>query len=442
MQRRADDMQHRAILRRSWSRPVHARRKACAIAGAALAAHALASASTAIAAPPDGSVVRGWTALAEAAVRAANASDAQAARMYAMVDAAMFDAVNGTAGHGAPRPPAIVAAPHPQAGDATVAAAGAAHDVLVALDPARSGAYDVQLAADLAGARSAPAADAGRGWGAQVAAAVLEARRADGSSPDETQLPIIAPGFFDRPWSGVQFRGLAPFAIADPSAYLDDGPPALDSRAYADGYDEVKLVGDVRRPDDAAKATFDFWSLGAHTDQPPGAWLQVADAVSRGLSLARTARLFALESMALADTVGPTYEEKARYRMWRPTPAIQQGDADGNRATLGDGGWSARAGAVGSSPQHWSGHSAFSAAGATVLAGFLCDDDTSFELVTDSAPGGAARSYRSFSQAAAEAGRSRVLGGLHFPFSDVAGRLAGRAIAREVLRRALGGTRC
>jgi hypothetical protein len=146
--------------------------------------------------------------------------------------------------------------------------------------------------------------------------------------------------------------------------------------------------------------------------------------------------------MALVDTVGPTYEEKARYRMWRPAPAIQQGDADGNPATAGDTGWSPRAKTVGSSPQHWSGHSAFSAAGAAVLAGFFCDDETPFDLTTDSAPRGTARHYDSFSQAAIEAGRSRVVGGLHFPFSDLAGRRAGLAIGEEVVRTALGGTRC
>lgn len=131
--------------------------------------------------------------------------------------------------------------------------------------------------------------------------------------------------------------------------------------------------------------------------------------------------------------------------MWGPTAAIQQGGADGDPATGGDPGLAPRAGSAGSagsSPQHWSGHSAASAPGATVLAGFLCDDDTPFTLFTDSAPGGGARTDRSFSRAAAEAGLSRVLGGLHFALSDVAGRRAGRAIGREVRRRALGGTRC
>ncbi len=60
-----------------------------------------------LSAPPalaaDGGLVRNWNDLAFAAVRANNASDAQAARLYAMVNAAMYDAVNGTATVGMPR---------------------------------------------------------------------------------------------------------------------------------------------------------------------------------------------------------------------------------------------------------------------------------------------------------------------------------------------------
>ncbi|MEA2169936.1 MAG: hypothetical protein QOF76_3236, partial [Solirubrobacteraceae bacterium] len=54
--------------------------------------------TNAAAAPSDGSVVRAWSDLSFAAVRTGNLSDAQAARLYAMVDGAMYDAVNATAG--------------------------------------------------------------------------------------------------------------------------------------------------------------------------------------------------------------------------------------------------------------------------------------------------------------------------------------------------------
>ena len=313
------------------------------------------------------------------------------------------------------------------------AAAGAAHDVLVALYPDRAALYDAQLAADL-GSRSA-LRSAGRAWGGEVAAQVLAARADDGSSPNETQPGGSGPGVFRAAWSGVQFRNLAPFAIADPEPYVSPGPPSLTSAEYAAAFDEVKLVGNAAVPDQAGLATYQYWSLGGGSSQPPGAWIQVAQIVSasQSLSLADTARLFALETMAMADTVAPTYETKFLYRFWRPTTAIREADTDGNPATDPDPTWSARAGTVGSSPEHWSGHSSFSAAAAGVLAGFFCRDAVPFSLKTDTAPGGTPRSYPSFSAAATEAGRSRVIGGIHFEFSNQAGLSAGRAIAGDIL---------
>ena len=384
-----------------------------------------------------GDVVRDWNDLALKTVRTKSASDAQAARLYAMVNVAMYDAVNGLA-HGRERREAALVPPaHGANGDPSIAAAQAAHDVLLELYPDQAALYDDQLEADLSTARSPGQTKHGREWGAAVADAVLDARANDGSSPPETQQPppVLQPGDFHTAWSGVQFRNLRPFAIANSDAYLSPGPPALDSPAYADAFNEVKALGNAAIPDPDKSATFQYWSLGNGTSQPPGAWLQVAQAVSasQSLSLGDTARLFALQSMAMADTVAPTYQTKFDYFFWRPTTAIRQADTDGNPDTIQDPSWSARAGSIGSSPEHWSGHSSFSAAGASVLAGFFCNDEISFTLITDSSPSAQPRTYPSFSAAATEAGRSRVVGGLHFDFSNQAGLAAGRAIGAEIL---------
>jgi hypothetical protein len=231
----------------------------------------------------------------------------------------------------------------------------------------------------------------------------------------------------------VQFRNLKPFAIKDAAVYVSPGPPAMESTDYAGAYAEVKIVGNAAIPDAAKLATYQYWALGAGTSQPPGAWIEVARVVSasRSLDLAETARLFALASMAMADTVAPTYLTKFNVRFWRPTTAIGEGDLDPNSSTEGDPAWSARAGTVGGSPEHWSGHSSFSAAAAAVLAGFFCNDAIPFDLTV--VPGGPTRHYDSFSTAAAEAGRSRVGGGIHFEFSNQAGLVAGRGVAAEVL---------
>lgn len=389
--------------------------------------------------PAGGAVVHAWNDLALDAVRVTRASDAVAARSYAMVNVAMYDAVNGLAPVSTRRTPALVPPGQGIGGDPVVAAAAAAHDVLVSLYPDFAQRFDGRLAADIAAAGDPDLARRGRLWGGRVAGDVVAARRDDGSTPTETLPGGTGPGVFPTTWTGTQFRQLRPFAISDSGAYAGDGPPSLTSAEYADAFNEVKQVGNKAVADPAADATYAYWSLGGGTSQPPGAWVQVAQVVSaaRALPLADTARLFALETMALADTVAPTYSTKYAYRFWRPTTAIRQAAQAVNPDTVPDPTWTARAGSIGTSPEHFSGHSTFSAAGAAVLGGFFCRDDIAFTVTTDSAPGNQARTYPSFSAASAEAGRSRVLGGLHFEFSNQSALAAGNGVAAEVLATSL-----
>jgi len=389
-----------------------------------------------------GTVARNWNQLALSTARTKNLSDAQAARLYAMVNVAIYDAVNGIVSrHGSHDRDHALVPPDgaPAQGDTIAAAASAAHAVLIGLYPDLASQFDAQLASDLAALHGNGRVQAGREWGDHVGAEVLTARANDGSSPDETQPPGVGPGQFRAAWSGTQFRNLVPFAIADSSVYVSPGPPALTSLDYAAALAEVKLLGNAAIPDADKLATFQYWSLGAGTSQPPGAWIQIALAVTndRPLPLPEMARLLALLSMAMADTVAPTYQTKFQFHSWRPATAIREADTDDNPNTIGDAGWSPRAGGIGGTPEHWSGHSSFAGAGSRVLAGFFCQDNIPFSLVTDSAPGAQARSYPSFSAAEAEMGRSRVLGGIHFEFSNQAGIKAGEGVAAEVLARKL-----
>jgi hypothetical protein len=394
--------------------------------------------------PSDNSsvVVRTWNQLALNTARVKVLSDAQASRLYAMINVAIYDAVNGIDSRRGSRDRAHALVPPdgaPPQGDLVAAAASAAHAVLSGLYPDLAPQFDAQLATDLAGLGRNGPVSAGQVWGQHVGEEVLSARANDGSSPDESQPGGVGPGQFRASWSGTQFRNLLPFAIADPSVYVSPGPPDLTSLDYAAAFAEVKLLGNAAIRDDAKFATFQFWSLAAGTSQPPGAWIQIAITVSndRQLRLQDTARLFALLSMAMCDTVAPTYQTKFQFHFWRPATAIREADTDGNPNTDQDAGWSPRAGGIGGTPEHWSGHSSFSGAAARVLEGFFCEDNIPFSLVTDSAPGGQARSYPSFSAAETEAGRSRVLGGIHFEFSNQAGLSAGHGVAAEVLSHSL-----
>jgi hypothetical protein len=400
-----------------------------ALAGAGIAPPA---AATARLAPTDLDAVRVWNELALDAVRLTRATDADSARLYAMLNVAVYDAVNGIQ---RTRTPALVPGPGPRGGDPQAAAVAAAYTVLSTVDVDRHEAYRGQLGADLARLPAGHARGLGEAWGRQVGPLVLAARADDGARPVRSQPAGSGPGVFRAAWSGVQYRDVRPFAVANPAAHLPGPPPALPSLAYAAAFAEVALLGDGRIAAPDKLATYQFWSLPAGTVQPPGEWLRIALTVSaaRHLPLAGQARLTALLTMALADTAVVTVRTKFDHRHWRPTTAIQEADTDGNPYTAADPQWAARAGSVGSSPEWVSGHSSFSGAGAAVLAGFFCADTVTFTHATDSAPDGQARTYPSFSAAAAEAGRSRVYGGQHFEFSNEAGLAAGDGVGAEVL---------
>jgi hypothetical protein len=387
---------------------------------------------------PSGAVVCDWNRHALQTFRNVSAIDAEASRALALLNVAMYDAVNGIdSGHGGGRR-AFAMIPFsaaPANGDLAAAAAAAAHAVLVALYPGEAARFDAQLASDLAALRGGGRVDAGVAWGASVASQILSLRSNDGSASSESEPGGAGPGQFRASWANVQYRNLRPFGVASVLPYLGSRPPATSSAEYAAAWADVKTEGGAVPADAAKLDTYLFWSLGGGTSQPPGAWIQIATAVvaARAPDVLQTARLFALLSMAMADTVGPTYATKYVTHAWRPTTAIHEADTDENDATTADPTWVSRSGSVGGSPEHWSGHSTFSAAAAQVLAGFFCDDAIPFSFASDSAPGGQARAYQSFSSAAAEAGRSRVLGGVHFEFSNQAALDAGRRIADEIL---------
>src|SRR5215470_2882034 len=174
--------------------------------------------------------VQTWNGQVLDTIRSKRAIDSEAARTAAMVNVAMYDAVNGIISRGPlglviGRDPALVSPPGaPVIGDLSAAASAAAHAVLVALYPDQQARFDAQLAADLDALAGRPGVNAGAAWGDTVGAAVVAARANDGSSPNEIQPAGAGPGVFRADWSGAQYRNLAPFAIADPAAYVTAPP--------------------------------------------------------------------------------------------------------------------------------------------------------------------------------------------------------------------------
>lgn len=167
--------------------------------------------------------------------------------------------------------------------------------------------------------------------------------------------------------------------------------------------------------------------------------------LQQGTDLLETARTFALLNFAMADAGIASWDAKYHYDVWRPIDAIRQADQDGNSETQGDPMWIPLL-KTPPFPAYTSGHSTFSGAASAVLTS-LFGNDVPFESSSDGHLAAeqrpldpsqiVTRRFRSFAQAAEEAGLSRIYGGIHFSFDDVNGRILGEQVATAVLSRSI-----
>ena len=375
-----------------------------------------------------------WAEQSLQAVRAANVGTPNAGRLYAMVNVAMYDAVNGIdAAHNRfGREHALVpTVGAPRAGSRNAAAAAAAHAVLVALVPSQQAALDAALAADLAAAQDGDLV-AGEIWGRYVGEQVVTLRATDGTAMALT-IPAGTAVGEHRAAFDARFRNMTPFGVRNIDRYRSGPPPALPSEAYAQAFNDVKTLGQ-QDADAERNAIAQFWLVEGGTTREPGTWIQALVAIVEQMrtdrSLSDTARIFARVGMAIADSVAASWETKATFFTWRPFFAIREADLDGNPDTEADPAWTPRTISIGASPEWASGLSTFSGAASAVIEAFYFPHRVSFCFATDPAP--MPRCYNRPLAAAIEAGRSRIYQGIHFQFSNEEGRRVGRRIGLEV----------
>src|SRR3954464_14725903 len=142
-----------------------------------------------------------------------------------------------------------------------------------------------------------------------------------------------------------------------------------------------------------------------------GYWNKIAEQVAagQGLGPGADARLFALLNIATADAQIACWDAKYAYNLWRPVTAIRAADTDGNPDPEPAPSWSPLL-TPPNFPSYTSAHSTISAAAAGVLTA-LFGPDYHFSVGSEGLAG-VTRSFASFDAAAAEAGRSRVYGGI------------------------------
>lgn len=363
-------------------------------------------------------------------------------RHYAMMHIAMFDAVNAIEREYEPYRVRLRHA----SGSTEAAAAQAAHDVLYALIPtdAARARYDAALAARL-GTGPSGFVRQGASVGALVASEVLAWRQNDGWANPVPAPPAYVNPSFPGLWqltpgmaaaTFTHLQNAAPMALLTATQFLPAPPPALNSARYATDLNEVKRVGGLegapatdRTPDQTQIAR--LWAGVGTTTNLFAIWNNIARdaAVARDLSLVEAARLFVFMNVSIHDTLQSTQVSKYVYGLWRPVTAIRNAHLDLNDATEQQADWTSLL----TNPPYpaYAGNMAgVGASAATALRLALGTDAMPVAATWRLTAGGeVTHNFGGFWAAAQEQSESRIFGGLHYRFDQVAGQECARKVA-------------
>jgi len=394
----------------------------------------------------DAMIVSQWNQIAQVETVPLRPTAHGQARAIAMVQGAVYDAVNTIDGG---YEPYLLDDSFDSSASQGAAAATAAYRVLLAITPAaRHAGLGTAYTATLGSIPAGPAKDEGVAAGEAAAAAMLSARAGDGFLAAFTPQigtdagdwrPIgwpSAPVLDPDGWVG----NLKPFLIESPSQLRSEGPNALGSAAYAEEFNEVKELGAIdstsRTADQTAVAV--FWQTA-----PIPLWNGLARglAARNGLDAADQARFYAMFNLAGADGATACWNDKYYWSFWRPRAAIREADTDGNPATVADPNWESlfapatpTAPPLGTPPfpDHPSGHGCISGAVLKSMADFFGTDKVDVTLVSSRSLNGVPippRTFDRFSHVIKEIIDARVWGGIHFRTADVQGAVMGKKVA-------------
>jgi hypothetical protein len=380
--------------------------------------------------------VLGWNKAALEAIKAEKTNPPLASRNLAVLETAVYDAVNGlTAFYESYK----IDKGMDDGASVEAAASQAAYQVLTELFPNQKSIFDDILEGYLKDLPNGQFVDKGLAYGKAVAEAALANRANDGS---KNVVPYSASTEIGKwqPTSTVtspllpQWGKVTPFALENGSQFRPAASPALNSAEYAKDFNQTKELGSLNSATRTADQTetAKFWADGGGTYTPPGHWNQIAAQLlsDSNASLVESARTMGLLSMALADAAIACWDAKYTFDTWRPVTAIGKADLDGNDATTVDTAWQPLI-ATPPFPEYTSGHSTFSSAAATVLTE-LMGDNVSFTTSSIGLPG-VTRSFTSFEQAAQEAGMSRIYGGIHFMSANINGIECGEKVGSYIV---------
>lgn len=380
--------------------------------------------------PADAGVALDWQDIARTAMRESNWSPHEQLRGLTILNIALFDAANGVAG----RFSAYALTGEPLAGGSEAAAASeAAFRVLSVFLPDQVQALAARRDDLLARHAGSGDLSASLALGERAAEAVLAARAADGADfgGDYTE-PPQAPGVYrrtsDKPMVLPNISAMRPYVLAAPDALLPPPPPSLDSAQFQRDLAEVRESGGLESQTDPEKVMI----ARLHAGSGAAAWIQIGEGLlSRcDLPVVEEARALALLTLAMSDTLISGMTAKYRYNFWRPITVIHEGGAGFGRPDIApDTSWAP----VLETPRHPEypcQHCANGSAAQGALEAVFGTGPVHFTFAGDRGLTGDYTSLRAFAE---EEAQSRIYGGAHFRWSNVAGSALGAQVAATVV---------
>ncbi|MEV2276529.1 vanadium-dependent haloperoxidase [Nocardiopsis sp. NPDC049922] len=335
----------------------------------------------------------------------------------------------------------------------------AAHRTLEALFPRLDFSDDLRaaLGAHRGGSRDHTL---GRWAGRRTAAAILRHRRDDGWDRTVEYVPVLKPGHW-RPDPSVpvvepHWGRVRPFVLErgsqlrpEPWGGYASTRERLASERYAEEVELVRTLGGAdsteRTPDQAEMAR--FWANDLDGTYKLGQMYEHTGILVRThrpyASTVDTARLFALQAVAIAEVIITAWDSKYETEVdhWRPHHAIRMADTDGNPQTSPDPDWQPlSADTKGrhfapNHPSYLSGHASVAGAWAGALSHHFGTADLDYTATTDDPHAvGVTRHLPSITAAAQEVADSRLYAGCHYRLTNERSLEHGYEVAEHVAR--------
>jgi hypothetical protein len=269
-----------------------------------------------------------------------------------------------------------------------------------------------------------------------------------------------------------QWGEVTPFALDSGSEFLPNAPALFGTQEYIDR--AVEVIKFNANLTDKQKSIVEYWAGGPGTELPPGIWNRIGEYVSvrDGLSLDENVKLFFALGNSLMDAGVAAWDAKVEYDSIRPISSIRylasqnllpedgtyvrtssltgqqeifgwMGVGEGSQWVDGTK-WIPYQKSTFITPpfaEHVSGHSTYSAAAAEILQRFTGSDvfggcatiPAGSSQIEGSTPATEIElCWDSFTDAAEEAGMSRLYGGIHFASGNTDGQVLGRKVGGKV----------